>query len=88
MYQKNKDIHLALLDYHNSPQQEHKLSAAQKPLCTRGILSMMPSLLQPAVAYSGTVKQRLRGTVPEQITKTEIWETSIMLFNKDCGYNM
>ena len=63
MYQKNKDLYLALLDYHNSPQQEHKLSDAQRPLChcTRGILSMMPSLLQPAVAYSGTIKTEIAG---------------------------
>ena len=63
MYQKNKDIHLALLDYRNTPQQGQEHSPAQRLLSrrTRGILPMMPALLQSAVAYSGTVKTEIEG---------------------------
>ena len=63
MYQKNKDIHLALLDHHNTPQQGQEHFDAQRLLshCTKGTLSMMPSLPQPAIAYSGTIKTEIEG---------------------------
>ena len=63
MYQKNKDIHMALLDYRNTPQQGQEQSPAQRLLSRRtsGILPMMPSLLQPTVVYSGTVKTEIQG---------------------------
>ena len=53
MYQKNKDIHLALLDYRNTPQQGQEHSPAQRLISrrTRGILPMTPALLQPEVAH-------------------------------------
>ena len=63
MYQKNKDIHLALLEYRNTPQQGQENSPAQRLLSrrTKGILPMMLALLQLAVAYSGTVKTGIDG---------------------------
>ena len=63
MYQKNKDIHMVLLDDRNTPQQGQEHSPAQRLLSrrTRGILSMMPSLLQPTVVHSGTVKTDIEG---------------------------
>ena len=61
MYQKNKDIHLALLDYRNTPQQGQEHSPAQRLLSrrTRGILPMTSALLQPEVAHPVAVKTEI-----------------------------
>ena len=61
VYQKNKDIHLALLDNRNTPQQGQEHSPAQRLISrpTKGILPMAPALLQPEVAYLGTVKTEI-----------------------------
>ena len=61
MYEKNKDIHLALLDYWNTQQQGQEHSPAQRLFSrrTRGILPMTPALVQPEVAYPGSVKTEI-----------------------------
>ena len=61
MYQKNKDIHLALLDYRNTPQQGQEHSPAQRLLSrrTKGILPMTSVLLQPEVAHPVAVKTEI-----------------------------
>ena len=61
MYQKNKDIHLALLDYRNTPQQGQEHSPAQRLLSrrTRGILPMTSALLQPEIAHPVAVKTEI-----------------------------
>ena len=61
VYQKNKDIHLALLDYRNTPQQRQEHSLPQRFISrrTKGILPMTPALLQPEVANPGTVKTEI-----------------------------
>jgi len=61
MYQKNKNIHMALQDYRNNPQQGQEHSPAQRLISrrTNGILPMTPALLQPEVAYPGTVKTEI-----------------------------
>ena len=61
MYQKNQDIHLALLDYRNTPQQGEERSPAQRPLSrrTRGILPMTSVLLEPEVAHPVAVKTEI-----------------------------
>jgi len=53
MYQKNKDIHLAPLDYRNSPQQGQGDSPTQRLISrrTRDILFMTPALIQHEVAH-------------------------------------
>ena len=63
MYQKNNDIHMALLDCQNTSQQGQEYSLAQRLLSrrTRGILPTMPSLLQPTVVHSGTIKTENEG---------------------------
>jgi len=62
IYQKNKDTHLALLDYRNTPQQGQEHSPAQRLISRRakGILPMTPALLQPEVAYLVSVKTQPR----------------------------
>ena len=83
---------MALLDYRNTPQQGQEHSPAQRLLSrrTRGILPMMPSLLQPTVVHSGILepsKLRLRDVVPKQnITTIEIWEVSTVQFSQESGY--
>ena len=61
MYQKNKDIHLALLDYRNTPQQGQEHSPAQMLLSRRkrGILPMTSALLQPEKAHPVAVKTEI-----------------------------
>ena len=61
MYQKNKDIHLALLDYRDTPQQGQEHLPAQRLLSrrTRGILPMTSSLLQPKVAHPVAIKTEI-----------------------------
>ena len=63
MYQKNKAIHTALLDYRNTPQQGQEHSPAQRLLSRRtgGILPMIPSLQQPTVVHSVTAKTEIEG---------------------------
>ena len=90
MYQKNKDIHLALLDYRNTPQQGQEHSPAQRLLSLRtgGILPIIPALLQPAVAYSGTLKTEIEGrrTRAEHYYDRNWEERPIMQFSHDSGY--
>ena len=61
IYQKNKDIHLALMDYRNTRQQGQEHSPAQRLISrrTRGILLMTPGLLKPEVAHPVAVKAEI-----------------------------
>ena len=61
MYQKNKDIHLALLDCRNTPQQGQEHSPAQRLLSrrTRGTLPMTSALLHPEVTHPVSVKTEI-----------------------------
>lgn len=58
MYQKTKDINLALFDYRNIPQQSQENSPAQRVVSRRmrRTLPMTSALLQPVVAHPVAVK--------------------------------
>ena len=74
MYQKNKDIHLALLDYRNTPQQGQEHSPAQRLVSrrTRGILEICAS---PAWSRTSCCRQNWNWCTWNQ-SKTTLWEKS------------
>ena len=80
---------MTLLDYRNTPQQGQEHSPAQTLLSrrTRGILPMMPSLLQPTVVHSGTVQTEIerRRTRAKHYFDRNLG-VSMVLFSQDSGY--